>query len=110
MTKNDITQNQIFDLAKRIKHARKLRNETLISVQKNTGINCGQLSRFESGSFKKLSKNLQKVCVYLQISPYQYISAPSIGSRLDNFAKKSPHHMRIAEDLVVLLEEIMINQ
>lgn len=110
MTKPGITQSQVAELAAQIREARKNRNETLISVQEYTGINCGQLSRFEAGSFKTISKNLQKLCTYLQIDPRKAAPGPTPGSRLDSFASLSLNHMRLAEDLVGLLEEIMINR
>lgn len=110
MTKQGITQRQVAELAAHIREARKNRNETLISVQRYTGINCGQLSRFEAGRFKTISKNLQKLCLYLQIDPRETVPSPTPGSRLDSFASLSLSHFRLAEDLVGLLEEIMINR
>ena len=108
MTKPTITHDQAAELAAQIRNARQERQETLVYVQSCTGINCGQLSRFEAGKFKTASKNLQKLCNYLQISLYDTGARSTLGARIDKFASQSNKHLRIAENLVELLESIKL--
>jgi transcriptional regulator with XRE-family HTH domain len=101
----------IHDLAERLGNRRKKRGLTLQQIEKATGINCAQLSRFETGTFKTASKNLQILCGFLQISltpasgTGKYASI-SLAKRIEKFAARSNGHRLAAEEILAALERL----
>ena len=96
----------IHDIAFSIKSKRIAMGYTIEKISELTTINCGQISRFESGSFKTASKNLQIICNFLQIDMFAPQKEASIGSRLELFANQSPKHRKIAEEWLRVLESL----
>lgn len=94
-------------LAEAIKHSREARGYTLVKIEKKLFINRGQLSRFESGDFKTLSPNLQKLCKFLKITSSENTSYDgTLGARIERFAKLSKKHRDAAEKLLLALERL----
>ncbi len=65
---NKLSSQQAAEIGTRLKAARLLAGHTLQEVSVRSGVNYTQLSRFERGGFKTRSKNVQKICMVLQIS------------------------------------------
>lgn len=86
-----------------LKRARESRKLTLIDVANETGVHYGQLSRFESGNFKVVSENLQKVSKYL------HVRLPAVDDdlsiRFERLTKRSPRHLAACALLVEALEK-----
>lgn len=101
------SKDEINELAALLKERRLGRALTLKNIEKTLEINCGQLSRFEAGAFKTMSKNLQKLCAYLQITRGgKEAQGGSLGARLEGFAARSPQHRTAAEELLSALERL----
>ena len=101
----------ILSIAEQINRRRKDQSLTLIELEKITGVDCGQLSRFEQGNFKTASNNLQIICKYFRISLNTAEStkaAPeeAVGVRLERFAALSSTHRAAAEDILRALEKL----
>ena len=77
---------------------------TLKDIEFAQGINCSQISRIESAQFVRNSRNLQKLCQYLQI---EILPVESLGERIERFALRSPKHMAAAENLLTALEHLV---
>jgi transcriptional regulator with XRE-family HTH domain len=95
----------ILAIAKQLKQRRCERELTLKELERHTGVNCGQISRFEKGNFKTVSENLQIVCTFFQIHLplYNVTVIPvedSIGRRFEKFASLSAVHYSVAEDIL----------
>ena len=67
MTNKFPSVSAVSILANALRERRVSRGETLVFVEKKTGVNRGQISRFESGQFKYSSKNLQILCKYMGV-------------------------------------------
>jgi transcriptional regulator with XRE-family HTH domain len=107
MAKKFNSNSEVLDLARALKDRRQALGYTLQYVENVTRINCGQLSRFESGDFKTISPNLHKYCEFLQIiEDTGYIMAGSLGERFEEFASSSPKHREAAEDILRALERL----
>ncbi|WP_171014133.1 helix-turn-helix domain-containing protein [Chitinivorax sp. B] len=103
------SDTEIFALAVTLKTRREELGLTLELLGKFTGIDCGQLSRFETGQFKTKSQNLQIVCKFLQLTGWLH-QAPEpsheLGDRLEQFARRSPAHHAAVEELLRALEKL----
>lgn len=101
------SKTEIISLAVRLKERRLALGLTLKDIEKSQNINCGQLSRLEAGEFKTNAPNLQKLCVFLQISkePTAF-QERALGMRLENFAARSPQHKAAAEEFLSALERL----
>lgn len=96
-----------MDLAVKLKQRRIALGMTLKDIEISQKINCGQLSRFETGDFKTNSKNLQKLCDFLQISRQSTtLQESNLGARLEHFAARSPQHRAAAEEIISALERL----
>lgn len=105
------SEKDIRDLAVGLKSARLSRGLTLVQLAVETGVNCGQLSRFENGQFQTSSRNLQKIREYLQISVIpssvtQLDPEESLSLRIERFASISPKHRAVAEQILRALESL----
>lgn len=101
----------VLAIAEQLKQRRKDRYLTVVNVEGATGINRGQLSRFERGDFKTASENLQKICKYFQISlkdeeTIKIGGGEAIGIRLERFAAISASHRAAAEDILRALDKL----
>lgn len=80
---------------------------TLKEAEQITGVDCSQISRFEAGSFRTASKNLQIICNFLQIQILPDNSfETNIGTRLERLAGRSPKLRVAIEDLLDALESL----
>jgi transcriptional regulator with XRE-family HTH domain len=101
------SKDEILRLASILKKQRLLLGLTLKDVEKLQNINCGQLSRLEAGHFKTNSKNLRKLCKFLQINYQSILSCESaLGLRLEQFAARSAQHQAAAEEILCALERL----
>lgn len=85
---------------------------TITDIQKETGVNIGQISRFERGDFKRVSKNLQKINTFLQkkpISTQGRLSSADLGDRLEKLASRSEKHRVAAEAVLRAFEQFIDN-
>lgn len=80
---------------------------TFKDIEKSQKINCGQLSRFEAGQFKRNSRNLQKLCKFLQIRDVAVEGVEEgLGYRLERFAARSPQHHAAVKNILSALESL----
>lgn len=101
------SKGEIESLASALKERRLKLGLTLKNIEKSQHINCGQISRLEAGKFKTNSKNLQKICKYLQIPrPSSSYQEDALGARLEHFAARSAQHRAAAEELLSALERL----
>lgn len=101
------SKDEILNLAAQLKERRVALGMTLKDIESSQKINCGQLSRFEAGDFKTNSKNLQKLCKYLQIfNQPSVVQKSDLGVRLEHFASRSPQHYAAAEEILSALERL----
>lgn len=105
MTKK-FNESESRSLADAIHQKRLYLGITLTKMEKITGVNSGQISRFEAGHFKFSSKNLQKILDFLQIKPLTRASSDGLGARVEKFAEKSASHRLAVEELLRAIERI----
>jgi transcriptional regulator with XRE-family HTH domain len=79
---------------------------TLLNLKSAIGVDVGQLSRFERGDFKIVSKNLQKLINYLQIMEGQPREQPELVHRFAEILTRSQRHEAAARALVLALESL----
>lgn len=91
--------------SERLRATRLERGLTLKQVERSVGIAAGQISRFERGAFKKLSRNLQNYANFLQIESSVCIER-SIQDRILAIASKSADHRKALEEILAALERI----
>lgn len=107
MTKN---LNMPFSakLAQRIHAERVNRGMTLKELGNACGVHHSQLSRIEQGKVVRVSKNLQRICTFLQIS--LDCDVPCLDRelmfRVERLMLKSSSSARAIESLVTVLEEL----
>ncbi|PLA73423.1 hypothetical protein CYQ88_11285 [Hydrogenovibrio sp. SC-1] len=98
------------ELIDNLSHAIKIKRHdmglTIENLEEKTGVNRGQLSRFETGKFKTASENLHKLCNYLNIDIWNPPKRVDLGKRLNLFAGRSAKHRDIAEETMRLLEKL----
>lgn len=98
---------EVASLAASLKERRLALGLTLKDIEKSQNINAGQLSRIEAGEFKTNSRNLQKLCLFLQIKRGQSMpDGRGLGARLEHFAARSPQHRAAAEEILSALEHL----
>ena len=91
-------------LGAELRDARRNREITLKMASKKTGIDVGQLSRFERGDFKTASKNLQSYAYYLQISLPNWND--NLEERFRKYAARSTDHRAACELILDALERL----
>jgi transcriptional regulator with XRE-family HTH domain len=77
---------------------------TMEDVQRATSVNVGQISRFETGKFVFVTKNLQSVMTFLQKSTAPQGRHPHLLHRFAELLGRSPRHQAAALALVGALE------
>jgi transcriptional regulator with XRE-family HTH domain len=105
------SQAEIDALAAQLGRQRRQRALTLQEIEKLTGINCAQLSRFERGEFKTASNNLQILCKFLHVSPLEgrpsvETTPSSLTTRIENIAGRSQEHRLAVEEILQALERL----
>lgn len=94
-------------LGTQIKMSRQSRSFSLQEVAAQCGMHHSQLSRLECGRFKRLSGNVQIVCSFLQIKPYELVASSTgvaqLHARLDVLVSRDP---RSAALLAALLDAL----
>jgi transcriptional regulator with XRE-family HTH domain len=76
----------------------------LQEVAEATGVDVGQLSRFESGRFRQISPNLQKFLDFLKLREAEVGQPEELVSRFARLLLRSRHHEIAARALVDALE------
>lgn len=96
-------------LGAELREKRKRLRRTLHDIQRETSVNVGQLSRFERGSMKFMSSNLQKFIDILQGLEMTTTSQHGVSDIVGRFAvimKRSERHARAGTALVDALERL----
>lgn len=65
--RNKITPTDAAEIGARIRAARLRANISIVEVGKAAGVHHSQVSRYERGIFKTVSKNVQNLCALLQV-------------------------------------------
>lgn len=91
-------------LGAHLRSRRRERGLSLLQLSASAGVNVGQLSRFERGHFKLLSKNLQTVMEYLQSVEWRSKGQPELVQRFGDLLARSSRHETAARALVLALE------
>lgn len=99
-------------LAKCIREERMARGLTLVQLGSACGVHHSQLSRIEQGKVVHVSKNMEKICTFLQIIPDALGKEPyaPLLSRVERLIASSKTSARAIESLVVALEELTAGQ
>lgn len=106
MRRNSKSPEEAKALGEGLRQNRERLRLVLEDIQKATGVNVGQLSRFERGEFRMISKNLQKVQSFLQ-SQTGKGSGEDLVVRFTNLVAKSPRHEAAASAIVTALEALV---
>jgi transcriptional regulator with XRE-family HTH domain len=95
-------------LGNEIRNRRKRLDLTLENLSNHTHVNVGQLSRFERGNMKLMSKNLQKIFDFLQIYEDTINSKQPLDvvSRFSIIIQRSKRHAQVATAFVEALESL----
>ena len=93
-------------LGAELRSRRKSLGFSLEYLQKQTGVNVGQLSRFERGDLKFISNNLQKVLDYLQSIEMSSTESSDLVRRFTLLLRRSARHEVAASALVSALEQL----
>ena len=93
-------------LGKAIKLRRQSQLLTLKNIALRTGVDVGQLSRFERGDFRFVSTNLQKVMEYLQIQASSECADSDLVQRFSTLVARSARHEAAARALILALESL----
>lgn len=99
-------------LAKYIREKRLSRGMTLIELGSCCGVHHSQLSRIEHGKVVYVSKNMEKICRFLQISieEINHVQDVTLISRVERMISSSTASARAIESLVTALEELTVIQ
>lgn len=100
------SKEQAKTIGMEIKSRRISNKISLLKASSEIFIDVGQLSRFENGEFKFISKNLQIYLNYLQISNLDLSLESDLTYRFTQALKKSPKHLEAGLFMVSLLESL----
>lgn len=87
-----------------LRKLRGIRGLSLEQVAERTGVNVGQLSRFECGQFVLIGKNLQKFRSFLQNQNEADAEASALAARFVAVLEKSDRHSAAAVAILGALE------
>ncbi|WP_417702341.1 helix-turn-helix domain-containing protein [Pseudomonas sp.] len=95
-------------IAKQIREERTARGLSLVKLGVECGVHHSQLSRIEQGKIVRISKNVERICTYLQIAIYPHSMEPPqhLLSRVERLIASSQTSARAIESLVLALEEL----
>lgn len=68
--KKENIHRPVLDISKDLRLHFEHKQETQRSIESNTHVNQGQISKILDGKIKYVSKNVLKLCKYAKISPY----------------------------------------
>lgn len=104
-----LNANTALQLAERIRKERKSRKLTLVQLGAACGVHHSQLSRIEQGQTTRVSKNIEKICTFLQITPggFDKEAGDPLLSRVGRLIASSKTSARAIESLVIALEELV---
>jgi transcriptional regulator with XRE-family HTH domain len=102
------SKHQAIALGNELRSRRKSLGISLLKAEKDWGIDVGQLSRFENGNFKFISKNLQIYLNKLQIKNLDLLIEDDLISRFTQALKKSTKHLEAGAHMVTFLESLDI--
>jgi len=80
-------------LGNQIRKTRLDRGLTLVDLGHAVSVDHSQISRYERGQMSSVSKNLQKICTFLQIDndPHRYsVPSSSLGRKVDELLRQAP--------------------
>ncbi len=100
------SKEEAQELGANLRRRRKSLALTLSDLESATGIDAGQLSRFERGNFKFISTNLQKLINHLQIFEDRLKEQPELVQRFTELLARSQRHEAAARALVLALESL----
>ncbi len=106
MPKERKTEEEAQELGAMLRNLREQHGRTMTEVQSATGVNVGQISRFEIGDFVFVSDNLQKVMAFLQELEAPQERHPHLIQRFADLLERSPRHQAAAVALVGALERL----
>lgn len=100
---------EALQLGKRIRQARVSKAMTLEALGASARVHHSQVSRIEKGHARLVSKNISKICRFLQISPFTEISEEqqALLSRVQRLICASPSTELVLARLVDALEELV---
>ncbi|WP_404995385.1 helix-turn-helix domain-containing protein [Cupriavidus pauculus] len=106
MQTNRKSVHEAEELARMLRLRRKELGITLVQLAIELEVDVGQISRFERGKFKLVSKNLQKIADYLQISTSVEPAEDSVVKEFAALIGRSERHRAAAVALVRALQEL----
>ncbi|MDI1338448.1 helix-turn-helix transcriptional regulator [Polaromonas sp.] len=106
MTSTRKSKLEAETLGAELRTRRKYLGLSLEDLQKHTGVNASQISRFEQGNLKFVSKNLQKLLDYLQSIEASSTESPDLVRRFALLLNRSARHEVAASALVSALEQL----
>lgn len=106
---NKLSPQQAAEIGARLRAARERRGQTLQDISIDSGVNYSQLSRFERGDFRVRSKNLQKICYFLQIPVLLEAGSEALhlelAGRAIRIATQSSKNQRVIEAVLNALDD-----
>lgn len=106
MTKERKSKLEAEALGTQLQKMRKNCGITLKELEKATTVNASQISRFEAGNFTFVSRNLQKIMIFLQNAQAPHQRHPQLLDRFSALLNRSPQHMAAATALITALESL----
>ncbi|HMZ77855.1 MAG TPA: helix-turn-helix transcriptional regulator [Rhodocyclaceae bacterium] len=107
MQKNRKSVQEAEELGGALRRRRKELGLTLSSLADILQIDAGQLSRFERAEFKRASRNLQKVAIFLQIPVAKETGeSNAVVRQFAELLGRSERHRAAAIALVLALQEL----
>lgn len=100
------SKEQAAAFGSEIRKHRRSNKIMLAKASTDLDIDVGQLSRFETGKFVFVSKNMQIYLDYLQISNLDFSVENDLIHRFTQALKKSPKHLEAGKYMVSLLESL----
>lgn len=97
-------------LGGQIRQARLSKGLTLVCLGRAVNVDQSQISRYERGQMISVSKNLQKICTFLQINddPDRFSTAStSLGRKVDELIRLAPECEPAVMKLVDALEGLL---
>jgi transcriptional regulator with XRE-family HTH domain len=97
-------------LGQKIRRARLSKSLTLVALGRAVNVDHSQISRYERGQMIHASKNLQKICSFLQIYDGPDRSAATsatLGKKIDELLRLAPEYEPAVMKLVDALEGLL---
>ena len=103
-----LNKNSVQKLAERIHEKRLECGLTLVDLGSTCNVHHSQLSRIEQGKIVRVSKNIEKICTFLQINPYSLDKDQdsTLLDRVERVIASSSAGARAIESLVTALEDL----